>query len=366
MKTYPDFSHVKRVLVVKLRHHGDVLLSGPVFSALKNAIPGASIDAYLYKETLPMLDGHPAIDDFLLIDRDWKKLPLIQRLMKERAILREVRNRKYDLVINLTEGDRGAIVCRTSKAKIRVGVDPEGSGMWGKKRCYTHTAKPCPHPRHSVEKNLDVLRCIGIFPNQNERELYFQIPENVEEKMRMLLDLEGIAPGEFVLMHPVSRWMFKCPPPSTFAEIIYRLHREGKRVVLSASPDPEEMKMIQRILQLVPDVPVHNFGGKISLKELGALINLSALLVTVDSVPLHLSSSLKKIALAIFGPTSDINWAPWQNPRARVVTNNVSCRPCYMPGCGGSGISDCLEQLSPSAIWNALEPMLHSSEKSII
>ena len=56
---YPNLDAVERVLVVKLRHHGDVLLASPVFRVLRRALPEARIDAYIYREMLPMLEGHP-------------------------------------------------------------------------------------------------------------------------------------------------------------------------------------------------------------------------------------------------------------------------------------------------------------------
>ena len=60
---------VRRALVTKLRHHGDVLLSSPVFTALARAAPGIEIDGLVYLETAPMLAGHPAIAQLHTIDR---------------------------------------------------------------------------------------------------------------------------------------------------------------------------------------------------------------------------------------------------------------------------------------------------------
>src|SRR4030065_333817 len=61
LKDAVDLSTLHRVLVVKLRHLGDVLLTSPVFTVLKNHVPHAEIDALVYRDTEPMLSGHPAI-----------------------------------------------------------------------------------------------------------------------------------------------------------------------------------------------------------------------------------------------------------------------------------------------------------------
>ena len=65
-----DLSRVRRALVIKLRHHGDVLLTSKVFTVLQRAAPQAEIDALVYRETMPMLAGHPAISELHGIDRD--------------------------------------------------------------------------------------------------------------------------------------------------------------------------------------------------------------------------------------------------------------------------------------------------------
>lgn len=161
---YPDLKSVERVLVIKMRHHGDVLLTSPLFSQLKKHLPEAKIDAFLYADTLPMLEGHPAISDFLLYDKAWKKRSFLYKMRKEIALFWQIRKKKYDLVINLTEGDRGAIAALVSASPLRAGFDPQGQGMFGKSKLYTHIVKNCPHPRHTVERQLDVLRRIGIFP----------------------------------------------------------------------------------------------------------------------------------------------------------------------------------------------------------
>lgn len=64
--------HVRRALVTKLRHHGDVLLASPVFTALARAAPDAEVDGLVYADTAPMLTGHPAIAQVHTIDRAWK------------------------------------------------------------------------------------------------------------------------------------------------------------------------------------------------------------------------------------------------------------------------------------------------------
>lgn len=356
---YPDLKAVKRALVIKMRHHGDVLLTSPLFSNLKKAIPNGQIDAFIYKDTLPMLDGHPDIDDFLLYDRDWKKLSPLKKIGKEIGLLRAIRAKNYDLVINLTEGDRGAIAAWVSGSSIRVGFDPKGAGLFGKRKIYTHIVKACPHPRHTVERQLDVLRRIGIFPAPEERDLFLHVPDASKKKVLDLLQQEEVQPGNYLLIHPVSRWRFKCLAPKQIAQLICALNERGERIVISAGPDAQEMAMVEEILALAPDVSsVVNLAGRLTLKELSALIQMSKGLICVDSVQLHIASALKTPVVAMFGPTSEQNWGPWMHPKARVVAQRFSCRPCYQDGCAGSKMSDCLFTMPQKMILSALDEVL--------
>jgi heptosyltransferase-3 len=331
---YPDLGNIKKILVVKLRQLGDVLLTGPVFSALKAKFPEAQIDAYIYSESYPMLEGHPAISNLIGYDRGWKKIGLLGRLKKEFTLLRSIRKEGYDLVINLTEGDRGALAARASRARIRVGFPPKG--RW-QKGLYTHVAKICPSLRHTVERNLDALRRIGIFPKPEERDLFLAISEEARDKVREWVK------GPFTVIHPTSRWRFKCLPVVKMRELTQALLQEGKRVVFTSGPDLVEREMV---LQIVEGLDVVNLSGKISLQELAAIIDESERLICVDSVPFHMASALKKKVVAFFGPTSEITWGPWRNPNATIISQHFSCRPCYQDGCGGSKVSDCLATLS--------------------
>lgn len=340
---YPDLSGVKKVLVVKLRQLGDVLLTGAVFRALRGRLPEAKIDAYVYSESFAMLEGHPGVDGLVGYDRGWKKLGLVGKLKKEWGVLRQIRREGYDLVINLTEGDRGALAARLSRARIRVGFEPKG--RW-QKGLYTHVVKHCPGLRHTVERNLDAVRRIGIFPEVDERELFLGVPEEARVRVREWVE------GPYVVIHPTSRWRFKCWPVEKMRKLTEELIRRGKRVVFTSGPDAVERAMIDEI---AGGLDVVNLSGKISLKELAAVIEMSELLVCVDSVPFHMANALKKRVVAIFGPTSDVTWGPWRNPEARVVAQNFSCRPCYQDGCGGSKMSDCLATLPVGMVLKTIE-----------
>src|SRR5262245_29629662 len=93
-----DLTAIARVLVIKLRHHGDVLLSSPVFSVLRSHAPHLEIDALVYDDTREMVTLHPAISRVFAVGRAWRKLSLPRKLVAELQLLRMLRSRSYDLL----------------------------------------------------------------------------------------------------------------------------------------------------------------------------------------------------------------------------------------------------------------------------
>lgn len=89
-----DPAALKRVLVIKLRHHGDVLLTSPVFTTLKRCAPQAELDALVYADTAPMLRGHPALSQLFTIDRHWKRAGRWAQLRHEWALFQALRARR--------------------------------------------------------------------------------------------------------------------------------------------------------------------------------------------------------------------------------------------------------------------------------
>ncbi len=354
---YPELSRLRRVLVIKLRHHGDVLLATPVFAALRAALPEARIDAFINRETLPMLEGNPDVDGFLLLDRAARDRGLSARIAEELRLRRALRAAGYDAVINLTEGDRGRMAGRLAGATVRVGFAPRGRAAGG----YTHVVKQPATPRHAVERNLDAVRRMGIFPPPEARTLRFAIAETDRAAVRAHLTAAGLEPGRFLQVHPASRWRFKTWPAERVAEVLRAMAGRGFRCVLTASPDPDERALTARIASLAAEARPLDLAGALTLKQLGALMVDAAALLTVDSVPLHMASALQRPVVALFGPSSEEEWGPWNNPRSVVVAAGYACRPCGMDGCGGSKVSDCLVQLPALRVIAALDSLLENN-----
>jgi heptosyltransferase-3 len=160
------------------------------------------------------------------------------------------------------------------------------------------------------------------------------------------------------VIHPASRWRFKCWPMDRVIRAADELGRQGWSLVITTSPDPVEIAMAAEIERGVKHARLLNLAGKTGVAELAALLGVSRGLLTVDSLPLHMASALRTPVVALFGPSSDATWGPWMHARSRVVTQDYSCRPCQRDGCAGSKVSDCLMQLPETAVLQALREVV--------
>ena len=206
-----------------------------------------------------------------------------------------------------------------------------------------------------MELNLDLLRRIGVQPAESERKLCFVPGEEAERDVARMLGELGLAAKGYVHLHPASRWQFKCWPAVKTAGLIDKLQALGERVLVTAAPDAEELELLARIRALAT-TSFADLSGKLTLKQLGAVSRNAKLFVGVDSAPMHIASAMQTPVVALFGPSGEFNWGPWQVPH-RVVASDHACRPCGNDGCGGGKISECLSTLAVSEVLQAVQAL---------
>jgi len=331
-----------------------VLLASPVFRVLAARAPQAEIDALVYSDTRDMLAGHPGVARIHTIDRDWKRQGLLEQVRHEAALLARLREQRYQLVVHLTDHWRGAWLAQLLRPRWSV-APARGSWFW--ERSFSHRyALPRTTPRHTVELNLDALRRLGIYPEEEEKGLVLVPGPQAEAKMDALLAQHGLSPRGFLHVHPTSRWLFKTWTDERNAELLRLLARDGHRLVVTSAPNTREQTIVKRILERA-DVPVTDLSGQLSLREMGALCARARLFFGVDSAPMHIAAAMGTPVVALFGPSGEHAWGPWRVPH-RVVASEDSCRPCGNDGCGGSKVSECLTRLPVARVHSAINELL--------
>jgi heptosyltransferase-3 len=346
---------IRRVLVIKLRNLGDVLLAAPVVSALKSQAPHVEVDALVYSDTADMLRNHPDLAQLHVVQRGGSRLTAWQRLKCEWQLFSALRQRQYDLIVHLTEHVRGIWLARLLRPRFSVAPDERSHRLY--RNSFTHRYPVIGgNRRHTVEINLDALRRLGIYPDKTQRRLVLAVGASDELAAQTALSRFHLADRAFVLIHPGSRWFFKCWPPDRIAELCEAIVAGGMPVALVSGPDAAEKWLLSEVTSLL-NQPLPSFPGTLSLKELAALIARARLFVGMDSAPMHMAAATGTPTVALFGPSGDIEWGPWQVPH-RIVTSSHPCRPCGRDGCGGGKRSECLEVISTDQVLQAVHSLL--------
>ena len=351
----------KKILIMKFRNIGDVLLITPLIKNLKLQFPNALIDVAVNHGTQDMVTLNQNINDVIIYDRDSiKKLSLVKRSIAELKFAYTLRNKQYDMVINTTKGDRGAQLALFSGARIKIGYG--GTKNILTKNVFTHIL-PSQGLRHTIETNLDVLPVLGLDIREKRVEIFWDKEDEVD------------VPKKFIHIHPVSRWLFKCINDKTMAEIIDYVEEElCLKVVLTAAPVAEELEKIDSILNLCHSTPI-NMSGKLTLKQTAALNKKASFFIGVDTAIMHISAANDVPVLAFFGPSGADHWGPWDNDKMeseyttrrgyrsmgkhRVIQENWECVPCGQDGCDGTKISDCLMRLNIEFIKKNIKELIH-------
>jgi len=354
-----------KILLLKFRNIGDVLLITPLISNLKLFYPDAQIDVALNSGTQDMVRLNPNISKVLVFERaQIKSQNVISKIWSECNFFYSFRKKKYELVINLTEGDRAGFISLLTNAKIRLGYL---SSNWLLRSAYTQFL-PKQDFRHTIETNLDPLKVLKIPIKSKKVDIFWKDSDD------QTIDKELSNIDEFIHIHPVSRWLFKCIEDQTMAKIIDFCEYELRiRVVLTADSNIYEIGKIESILNYCSSNPL-NLSGKLTIKQTAALNKRAKLFIGVDTAIMHISASNDTPVFAFFGPSGADHWGPWDNSfmassyskrnglqsmgMHRVFSENRLCQPCGKDGCDGTKISDCLMSMDLDLIKNEIIQMM--------
>jgi len=360
-----------KILVIKFRNIGDVLLTAPLFENLKLNYPDAMIDAAVNKGTEEMLAGNPFVNKIHMYDRERiKKLPFIKRMVEEMKFIFSIRSERYEMVINTTRGDRGALLSLISGAETKIGYPVKNSIL---KKAFTHTL-PEQGMRHTVEMNLDALRVLDKKIYSKKVKIFCEDKDNV--CIDKILSKFSLQSNGYVHFHPVSRWLFKCIDDKMAARIIDYVQDEFNiPVVITAAPVDKELEGIKQIKSHCSTHPI-DLGGQLTLKETAALSSKSRFFIGVDTAIMHMAAANNKPVLASFGPSGAFHWGPWDNNcqksgytarsgfqtmgMHKVYSLEWDCIPCGRDGCNGTKISDCLVQMDTNFIKKCIRDMISS------
>lgn len=319
----PDAS--PRILIVRTDRIGDLVLSTPAIRAVRAAHPRAYLAALVQPSTRALVEGHPALDDTLVLDkhgdhRGWSGFWRLVRML---------RARRFDQALILHTTNRVVLATWLAGIPVRVGYARRLSWLLTHRRPYEKKLGE----RHELDYTLDLVRLAGI--PAEDRTLEIAWAPAGQAPVDAWLAQSGVTPADrLIVLHPGASCPSKRWPAERFAAVADHLVADRHvRVAVIAGPGDEALidrvRAFARTSLLIPPTPF-------TLAELPWLLRRAQCLVSNDSGPVHLAGAAGTPVVAIFGRwgggLSPTRWGP-TGPRSAVLHHDVGCRPCLAHRC---------------------------------
>lgn len=360
MKKHPPLAPPARILVIALRHLGDVLLTTPLIRSLHEAYPQAQIDVLVYSNTAAILEGNPDINRIITT-------PLRPARADYRRLISQL-FRRYDLAVITQTGDRPFIYGFLA-APERIAVVPKKDQKSAWKRHFVqYWAEFDDENTHTV---LQLLRLTDLLDIPRNHTL---VPPQSTDNQTNPFSSDNSA---YAVIHAYPMWHYKRWTIDGWVETAQFLRDSGLKIVLSGGPAPEEIDYVNQIHRQLSSEAL-NLAGKTSVSQLADIISKAKLYIGPDTGITHLAAAAGVPVIALYGPTNPVKWAPWpinynsdENPFQKLgnqQVNNVyliqgvaDCVPCHQEGCDQNrqSRSACLENISSDTIKNAILQVLN-------
>ena len=317
----------RRICVIKPSALGDVVQALPILGPLRERFPRASVSWVLNQGLASVLEGHPRIDEVLAFDRRAGVRSLW-------GLLRTLRSRRFDLVLDLQGLFRTGLMTRAAAAGVRVGLQ---TAREGSHRTCTVTIDGTGRDVPARQRYWRVIEEIyrdeasgSTLPVMGTADIPITAADRAfaaEQLKKLARPLLAICPG--------ARWETKRWPAAKFAALAARVHRElGAAAVILGGADERALcaDVEERLSDMNRGAAVLNLAGATNVRQLAAVLEACTWAATNDSGPMHLADAVGTPVLGVFTCTS-----PWLSgpplERHELLSTRTLCAAGYHKSC---------------------------------
>lgn len=351
----------RRVLIIKPSALGDVVTAVPVLRGLRRTFPQGHI-AWLVNDNCSDLIRHdPDLNEVILFDRKtlgraWRSLGALRKL---RELVRTLREKRFDWVIDLQGLLRSGLLAAASGAPVRAGFADarEGATLF-----YTHKVHIA--AEHTVDRNRELAASLGI--DAQAKDLTLEIsPAGQAFAVRALVE-HGLQRGRFAICVPPTRWPTKVYPAGHWAKVVADLSQHVPVVLMGGPGDRAECEGIaqaaagdiSRESKAGERKRVVNLAGQTSVAEMVGLISAGGVVICSDSAAKFIAPAVGVNVVCLLGPTRLETTGPYLgDPRvqAKSLLADVPCQGCLKRRCARM---DCMASIPPAAVLAAAMDLL--------
>lgn len=327
----------KNIIVRLPNWIGDFIMALPVLDDLRKNFPKAKITAMCLKAHVLLLKNNKNIDDVFTFDK--------ASIFSKRGfwIIKDLKEKKYDLGILLTNSFSSAFFFYMAKIKQRLGYKAHFRSF------LLNLKVSLAKEGHLVSVYKGLLKKINIQPQDSAPKLFLE--KKAMQNAKKALLKAGYSSEKLIGINPFAAYgSAKCWPLENFKKTAEILLKEGYFIVFFGDKRSEE-KIESLINGLNKTV---SFAGKTDLEELGALIKNCHLFLTNDSGPMHMAAALGVPTLALFGSTDDTRTGPYKT--GRVIRKKTLCAPCFRRECNRD--FSCMRKIEVNEVVDTIKEML--------
>ena len=285
------------ICIVMMSAVGDAVHVLPVINALKRANPRTKISWVLQPGPATLVRGHRSVDEIIIFDRS--------RGMKAFAEVRaELAKRRFDLVMNLQVYFKAGIVTAMTQAPVKLGFDRARARdmNW----LFTNRRIP-PHPvQHVQDQYFEFLSALGLSPEPIEWDLGPGPRERKWQRNFVASIDRPIASIVIATSKPEKDWF-----PERWAVVSDSLTRDfGMQVMLVGGTSERELAAERIVMESAKHKPRSELGS--GLRKLVSILDASAVVLSPDTGPLHMSVALNRPVISLMGYTNPKRTGPYR------------------------------------------------------
>ena len=325
-----------KILALQFKYFGDAVLLTPALRALQAHFPNGELHLLLPEEIAPVFQHLP------WLDRVW---PMPRQRGRARPgqswpVIRALRRERFDRPAPPAAPPPGAPLSLLSGARQRLGALVPG-GFLGRRFCYHQQAPFAPHTQHESRRLWHILSAWDVAAP-------FSWEPEIRTDPALAARAAELFPVPAILCHLASSQLKKEWPAAHWVELYKLAGTAGLKLIFSTGIGTREESLLDHFRQLAPGAQILQPIPELALYL--AVLKRAKAFVSGDTGPLHFAAGVGVPTLALFGPSSPVNWAPI-GPAHRFLAGN-SCT------CGDVGVcqnsSPCIAAIQPKQVLASL------------
>ena len=358
----------KKILVINLMHLGDLMLVTPTLRTLRKNFPAAHIALLADKKLGDLVTLNKNIDECILID----KKGIDNNIVSFTKFILKIREKNFDLVINLHRNERASALAAFSGAKKIVGYSKPFFSMFFDKvmlnpsiaRHIKHGFKTeyVPGSQHQVKSHFDVLReALGI-TDFDDGGLEMWISDETKLAAEKIFN-ENFPPDTKVIAFNIgASWITKRWLDEYFANCADNLINRGYGVAfLGGTMDEEIVTACVGKMREKNNPLLKIFTGKFTLAMVAGFLDKCVLFLTTDSGPMHIGVARNIPIVTMFGASPVPGFYPY-DAKDILIKSPEPCHPCGQHTCPRSGDDNlaCMKKIHVDIVMKYVDELLES------